>query len=235
LIRFGDPLAKTPVLSDADSFAAKHEVDPASGCWNWTGTKDKKGYGRFAVHTTGERGEYGSGARLTRSCSAHRFAYERWVGPIPSDYHVDHTCHNRSCVNPAHLRVTTADENWRTRKAPAKQYPTRPLKRPQKFKTNDERFDAKVERDPATGCWNWTAQKVDGYGYLAVRVAAIAPYRSMRAHRYGYERWVGPIPANHHVHHECENRGCVNPDHLVALSVSDHIRLTAERDDRRAA
>ena len=45
--------------------------------------------------------------------------------------------------------------------------------------------------------------------------------------QYAYERWIGPIPANHHVHHTCENPGCVNPEHLVALTVSDHVRLTA--------
>lgn len=42
---------------------------------------------------------------------AHRFAYEEVVGPIPEGHQLDHTCHNRACVNPGHLRPATNKQN----------------------------------------------------------------------------------------------------------------------------
>src|SRR6266545_3365971 len=60
-----------------------------SGCWTWTGPHHE-GYGRFRF----ER----------RTFAAHRFAYERLVSPLLADHQLDHTCQNRTCVNPAHLR-----------------------------------------------------------------------------------------------------------------------------------
>lgn len=42
---------------------------------------------------------------------AHRLAYEVFVGPIPKGYDIDHTCERRWCVNPAHLRPQTTQEN----------------------------------------------------------------------------------------------------------------------------
>jgi hypothetical protein len=70
-----------------------------SGCWAWIGTKDRQGYGRF-----------GMGGR-SNTQPAHRFAYERWVGPVPADAVIRHKCHNRSCVNPDHLELGTQKQN----------------------------------------------------------------------------------------------------------------------------
>lgn len=48
--------------------------------------------------------------RLVR---AHRFSYERAVGPIPAGLQIDHLCRVRACVNPAHLEPVTCGENVR--------------------------------------------------------------------------------------------------------------------------
>jgi hypothetical protein len=95
----GDPSVCTtnqniPVL---DRFWMKVQKGP--GCWIWTGAISSTGYGSFGepIQSVG---------RL-----AHRIAYALTVGPIPEGKDLDHTCHNRACVNPSHLRPVSRKQN----------------------------------------------------------------------------------------------------------------------------
>jgi hypothetical protein len=45
-----------------------------------------------------------------------------------------------------------------------------------------------------------------------------------------YELRIGDVPVGFHVHHKCENSGCVNPRHLVALSPEDHRAVHSTKD-----
>nr|WP_246434856.1 HNH endonuclease signature motif containing protein [Quisquiliibacterium transsilvanicum] len=76
-------------------FAAK--VEKAGDCLEWTAGLMGGGYGQF--HFEG------------RPHYAHRWLYERTVGPIPDGMTLDHLCRNRRCVNPVHLEVVTRGEN----------------------------------------------------------------------------------------------------------------------------
>lgn len=70
------------------------------------------GYGQIGWEKGGERGK----------TTVHRAAYVHHFGIQPGDLTVDHTCHNKACVNPAHLRLLTNSENAR-RNAPDRNYP----------------------------------------------------------------------------------------------------------------
>lgn len=100
----GRPRSLTPL----DRFTEKYLVLP-NGCWDWQATK-ARGYASFRFE-----------GRYVR---AARWAYEYFVGPIPDDEEIDHTCHSRStdcpggelcqhraCVNPAHLEPVNKTEH----------------------------------------------------------------------------------------------------------------------------
>lgn len=86
-------------VSEMERFWKK--IDRSRECWIWTGAKDPTGYGRFHVRV---------GDRYVDAL-AHRFAYERLIGPVPDGLTIDHLCRNRSCVNPKHMKLVSVQTN----------------------------------------------------------------------------------------------------------------------------
>ena len=74
-----------------------------------------------------------------------------------------------------------------------------------------------------TDCILWTGAQTNGYG------TGWNGTRTEQAHRLAYRAAYGEIPDGYHVHHECHNRLCVNPEHLRAVTPKQHGELhTAE-------
>lgn len=84
----------------SERFWAK--VDKSGDCWEWQARITKYGYGQFWFEGAAE--------------NAHRFAWRESSGATTQGMDIDHTCHNRRCVRPAHLRETTRRQNAENRK-----------------------------------------------------------------------------------------------------------------------
>jgi HNH endonuclease len=88
-----------------------------------------------------------------------------------------------------------------------------------------DRFLSRVSKIPG-GCWEWIGYR-DPRGYCRFhpdgsRAASRRPGFVVLSHRWSYEHFVGPVPDGMEVHHKCEVRWCVNPDHLETVPISAH-------------
>lgn len=72
------------------------KVQKTDTCWIWLGAvSEPDGYGRVRINQ--------------KTVLTHRYAYQQAFGESPTE--LDHTCHNRRCVNPHHLRPVSRKEN----------------------------------------------------------------------------------------------------------------------------
>ncbi|WP_272027150.1 hypothetical protein [Kocuria rosea] len=92
--------AQRPPFDPVEYLRERIDVDPITGCWNWTGPIDRQGYGKAHLQGTSRR--------------AHRWAWAKIahleLPPYPA-LCLDHLCENKRCVRPAHLQPTTIPAN----------------------------------------------------------------------------------------------------------------------------
>lgn len=75
------------------------------------------------------------------------------------------------------------------------------------------------------GCWVWTGA-VDRYGYAAVKMRGV----KIKAHRYAWERCIGPLEPDQDIDHLCDrHRNCVNPDHMEPVTRSENSQRANQR------
>lgn len=173
--------------------AVDYVVDD-KGCWIWQLSRNSKGYGQRWDKD------------LKRVVAAHRWHYERAIGPIPEGMWIDHLCGRKACVNPAHLEPVTPRTN-----AERCLYPDgRPVR------TSPPPTVRTVNTDD---CILWQGA-LDGRGYGATWDGR----RVVGAHRLAYEQANGPIPTGLEIDHLCRTARCINPDHLEPVTQQENKR-----------
>ncbi len=158
-------------------FLKKAKVED-SGCWSFPTKVHPEGYYYYMI--CGER------------FACHRLMFEIEYGPVPDGMFVSHTCPNRGCINPEHLKLATNGD-------------VRPHH-------TEQGLWARIRIDLNTGCWLFEGPK-DGNGYGCIMWEG----KRQSVHRIMFRLANGgELPDSLDVLHHCDNPPCCNPTHLFS-------------------
>ena len=84
-------------------------------------------------------------------------------------------------------------------------------------------FFARASIAGSDQCWEWRGAKYGNEGYGGITKRASRHKTTKYAHRVAKEIAIGrSLASEENIHHECRNRLCVNPSHLLIVSRSEH-------------
>ena len=85
--------SNSAAMSFYPRFWSKVSVLTKNQCWEWQSSLSPSGYGQFSLNNYPH--------------SAHVLSYQYFNNDFDKNLVIDHTCMNRKCVNPSHLRQVT--------------------------------------------------------------------------------------------------------------------------------
>lgn len=95
-------MGRQPIPLTFERLKNNCSINEKTGCWEWQKCLSSNGYG--AIH---------SGTSPTILLNSHVAMFQVIHGPVPKGMVVMHTCDNKPCCNPDHLRLGTYLDNIR--------------------------------------------------------------------------------------------------------------------------
>jgi hypothetical protein len=87
----------------------RNQQPGANGCIEWTGIQSSIGYG-FIGFIYKNKSQGSASSRGRGMMTTHRLAWMIKHNRLPAKRNINHTCHNKLCVNPDHLEEGTQRE-----------------------------------------------------------------------------------------------------------------------------